>query len=199
MLYHYMTGFPDVEVPTSILARMTEHAMKEAIADRYYLDEYLPYYNDNHLLIKVSEYKVVEMEVDNEQFLKKVVLRKQATQLFDIIIVAKRKNESDLWRVATVWSNNADDDHKTIDLTPYVKVNAMNAIAKMFAVRARVYQVEVNPNGKRQFLGWTPWETVQVFDNPVQAYSYLKEHQQWPIEDGRLYKDRDLELEVARI
>jgi len=106
-LYHYLLGFPKVEMPKGILPLVYgEHAKDEIRSDRYGKINAPQSINFLHA-------KIVELEVKNG-CVEKVVARIHHDARRDLILVVKPDGF-----VKTVWLNTKDDKHKTLNRARY--------------------------------------------------------------------------------
>lgn len=72
--------------------------------------------------VDLSRFELIELEVHGDQWTK-AVIREQARYSGDThaCIVVVKTNERTVWHVKTVWVNHKDDQHCTLDPTPYVR------------------------------------------------------------------------------
>jgi hypothetical protein len=116
VLYHYELGFPkEVRFPKGFTYNLNlkygAHARKEALQDRYAdLSKGLP------TSIDIRKGKIIEIGVVGNT-ITKVVIRFSYNEKIDIIIVFSTHDGF----VRTVWANEKNDHHKTLDATKYSK------------------------------------------------------------------------------
>lgn len=99
---------PNVQVDLA----WTQHAYRAAADDRYGLIEPYP-------VLDLSYCETIEVELDGCKVLK-LVLRAQWDDDHDVVYVVI-PNGSKPWTVKTVWMNERNDTHRTLDRSRYVQ------------------------------------------------------------------------------
>ena len=116
MLYHKEIGFPDTiewELEEFELI-FSSHAQREALQDRFVDVITLPDYVD---LLTAD---IIEIETKDNVHVLKYVARISYDKQNDIVIVFIPLPEHK-GRVKTVWANNKQDKHRTLDRSKYNK------------------------------------------------------------------------------
>lgn len=115
-LYHKQLGFPKSVRLTGGLFRLvwTDHAIRAAQSDRY------------GEIIRVTHIsfcptKVFELEIDDQGTITKLAYRSHHCERYDICYVLVPIGNQ--MRVKTVWLNDKNDTHKTLNENKYSKVN----------------------------------------------------------------------------
>lgn len=113
MLYHKDIRLPEgFALPARTVAlSWTRHACHALTTDRYGM---IPKFE--HIDLRLKE--VIEVELDGKRVVK-VVVRGDLDGINDIVYVLI-PNGSNPWTVKTVWINEKNDDHKTLDRSKYV-------------------------------------------------------------------------------
>lgn len=113
-LFHADLGFPSAfNPPTGTRAlQYTQHAQNAALDDRYG-DIQLP------SEINLDEMKLIEVGVTDGQ-VSKFLYRGKLDNWRDICIVAIPRPRGQKWIVKTVWINESNDRHRTLDPTKYL-------------------------------------------------------------------------------
>lgn len=114
MLYHKLIGFPPTLIINSeykILVKYTQHAKNEANHDRYG-DITLP------KLIKFKKEDIIEVETSDNIIVDKVLIRIPYNEKYDICLAILLG----LGLVKTLWLNDKNDSHKTLDKNKYTKL-----------------------------------------------------------------------------
>lgn len=108
-LFHYLTGLPKSFRAHDIYGlRPSPHAINESNSDKYGCFA-LPNY------VKISEWKVIELEQNDEGQIVKWVIRKVLDNERDIVLVIIPNQKV----IKTVWINVRSDKHKTLDKSRY--------------------------------------------------------------------------------
>ena len=112
-LYHKDLGLPTMwKTDWGVLGlKYSKHAQQAAEDDRYgFID--LPRRLDT------SRAEVIEIELDEDECLDKILYRTRYNAEYDICIAVRPLTRE----VKTVWLNKRNDTHQTLDLTKYQKV-----------------------------------------------------------------------------
>lgn len=116
-LYHAQTGFPvSTRFPKGIFPlRYSQHALREARADRYgNVEAKLPYY------LNVDKAELVEAKIDS--VINKMVYRVKLDAERDLCLVVVPDRA--VWTVKTIWINESSDCHSTLNISKYERVSA---------------------------------------------------------------------------
>lgn len=72
--------------------------------------------------LTISQYELIELEVQAGQWTK-AVLRQQARygELSSVVLVVMKGDERTRYFVKTLWMNSVDDEHATLDPSPYAQ------------------------------------------------------------------------------
>lgn len=114
MLCHYTLGFPaDFRPPQGkFKLRYSRHAIEEAARDRHAdLSAVIPPFIDT------SKSQLVEVLFDKLRQPRKMVYRTPSEWGLDLVLTVYV--DAYPWRVATVWANRRDDQHRTLDARRY--------------------------------------------------------------------------------
>ena len=115
MLYHFQVGIPrHITLPRRVVPLLySNHALREAKSDR--VAHYnLPIYKT----IDLADCQVIEVEVVNDEPVKWVV-RKALDTCNDYVLVLVPMPAGLKWGVKTVWVNELNDQHATLDTGRY--------------------------------------------------------------------------------
>lgn len=117
-LYHYQLGIPfNLSLPSRLNVTYSRHALRAASEDRYGSID-LP------SAINTTGALVVEVEAGDNNRPVKLVLRANYNSTLDVIYVILTHSLPDnSFMVKTVWLNEKNDAHKTLDVTRYCKVS----------------------------------------------------------------------------
>lgn len=109
-LYHYQVFMPKLNMPKGIIdLEYGPHARRAAHTDKY------GYINLPHV-INADKAKVIEVEVNDNNQVSKIVYRTKLNTKLNLCIVMNPNGF-----VRTVWVNAANDQHKTLDTWRYSK------------------------------------------------------------------------------
>jgi hypothetical protein len=111
-LYHADIRLPDgFRLPARLVElNWTRHADAARFNDRYGEIPYLP-------IVNLALCKVIEVGLEGRR-VRKVVVRTSLTDTHDVVLVLiPGPNE---WTVKTVWVNERNDSHRTLDRSRYV-------------------------------------------------------------------------------
>lgn len=113
-LYHAELGFPMGFVSPTARVRLsyTSHALRACKDDRYAQE--IPVFET----LPLSQFDTVEVETDSVGHIVKFVVRGHWTKTLDLVFVLIPGEF--LWTVKTVWINERNDSHKTLDRSRYV-------------------------------------------------------------------------------
>jgi hypothetical protein len=115
-LYHRDIRLPDgFTLPARlIMLKYTAHALRAMGNDRYGQIAHIP-------IINLGKFEPVEVGVENG-LVQKVVVRGEYNDTLDVVFVLiPHQPTRDTWTVKTVWLNEANDSHKTLDRSKYVR------------------------------------------------------------------------------
>jgi hypothetical protein len=114
-LYHFEVGLPDVDLPGRLHLDYGPHALEAAQRDKYGdLTRFLP----RKLDVKAAQ--VVEMGTNSRGQVIHLLVRFPVfgTGLDIVLAVAPSR---DSWFVKTVWGQETDDVHRTLDRSRYTR------------------------------------------------------------------------------
>jgi hypothetical protein len=112
MLYHFEKGIT-ANIRTRfgyVLLSYSKHAERAANDDRYAPIE-TPLFLDTN----APSTQVIEVETDSNNKATKIVYRIPYSLEFDLCLAVSIRD----WRVKTVWLNESEDCHRTVDLSRY--------------------------------------------------------------------------------
>lgn len=113
-LYHYTLGIPAKKYPSGVFKlTYTKHAIDATKTDKYGPIKNLPKYLNTFLARKI------EVETDNNGNLVKILYRMPYDDERDLSIAVIVRDDEDKWKVKTVWTQQKNDNHKTLDKTRY--------------------------------------------------------------------------------
>lgn len=113
-LFHSELGFPSTfRPPTGVRPLQYSHHAKQAATDDRYGNIELP---SN---LNLDEMKLIEVGVENGS-VSKFLYRGKMDDTRDICIVVIPKPRGEKWFVKTVWINENNDKHRSLDVTKYL-------------------------------------------------------------------------------
>ena len=114
-LFHTELGFPSTFQPPTGSRELeySHHAQKAALDDRYGHIDLPP-------RINLDKMKLIEVGVENGR-VSKFLYRGELDDDRDICIVAIPKPKGQKWFVKTVWINESNDKHRSLDASKYLK------------------------------------------------------------------------------
>jgi hypothetical protein len=113
-LYHFQVYMPDLPLNFGKQRlNYSNHALNASRDDRYG-DIQLPTFIDTNTA------KIIEVEIQNDRYLTKVVYRVPYSETHDLIVVAIPER----WFVKTVWLNAKSDKHQTLNKNRYEQKSA---------------------------------------------------------------------------